>query len=99
MPLAAKGIRRHAAAFVFLISIAALGDRVPVGTALLHAQQGDAVHALLMKIEAALGSGNRADFLALSTLDPADTEVAAFLDRWFTPTTTRAVIAERDRSA
>jgi len=70
-----------------------------MGAAVLRAQQGDGVRVLLSKVEAALGAGNRADFLAVSTLDPADGDVSAFLDRWFTPTTTRAVIAERDRQA
>ena len=68
-----------------------------MGPAVLRAQQADGVRVLLSKVEAALGAGNRADFLAASTLDPADGDVSAFLDRWFTSTTTRAVIAERDR--
>ena len=68
-----------------------------MGPAVLRAQQGDGVRVLLSKVEAALGAGNRADFLAVSTLDPADGDVSAFLDRWFTSSTTRAVIAERDR--
>ena len=97
MPLAAKGLRRHAAVLVLLAGVAALGDRGAMGAAVLRAQQGDGVRVLLSKVEAALGAGNRADFLAVSTLDPADGDVSAFLDRWFTPRTTRAVIAERDR--
>src|SRR5215831_8176950 len=99
MPLAAKGLRRHAPVLILLASIAAFGDRAAMGPAVVHAQQADGVHVLLSKIEAALTSGNRADFLALTTLDPADADVTAFLNRWFTPKTTRAVIAERDRQS
>src|SRR5215831_452150 len=100
MPLAAKGTRRYAAVLVLLASIAAVGDRVTMGPAFVLAQQqADGVHVLLSKIETAVATGNRADFLALSTLDASDPDLAAFLDRWFSPKTTRAVVAERDRQA
>ena len=61
------------------------------------AAQPDEVAALLGQVETALGTGDRAAFLAL-TAPPADGGgIGGFVDRWFSETTTRAAVHERDR--
>jgi hypothetical protein len=98
MPPRWKGIRRHIALLLLAAIIAALASALHLAPgAIVFARQADGARQLISKIETALGAGSRNDFLALSTVDTSDPNVAAFLDRWFTPKTTRAVMAERDR--
>ena len=63
----------------------------------VDASQADGVRDLLSKVETALTGGSRDAFLAISTFDASSPDVAPFLDRWFTPRTTRAIVVERDR--
>jgi hypothetical protein len=63
----------------------------------MGAQPRDPVEALLLGVESALASGDRKAFLALTTLAPDDETLSPFLDRWFSPATTRVSVHERDR--
>ena len=81
---------------VLLCSVAARGH-VSFAQAQPNAVLSDGVAQLLLKIEAAVGAGSGSDFLALSTLNPDDPNVRAFLDRWLVSRTTRATVRERDR--
>ena len=92
----APRLRRAAAAMVLLCSVAARGH-VSFAQGQPNAVLTDGVAQLLLKIEAAVGAGSASDFLALSTLDPDDPNVRAFLDRWLVARTTRATVHERDR--
>ena len=92
----APRLRRAAAAIVLLCSVAAR-SHVSFARAQPNAVLTDGVAQLLLKIEAAVGAGSASDFLALSTLDPDDPNVRAFLDRWLVSRTTRATVRERDR--
>ena len=58
----------------------------------------DGAALLLLRIEQAVGAGSARDFLALSTLNPDDPDVRAFLNRWLVARTTRAAVRERDRT-
>ena len=81
---------------VLLCSVAAR-DHVSFAQGQPNAVLADGVALLLLKIETAVGAGSASDFLALSTLDPDDPNVRAFLDRWLVARTTRATVRERDR--
>ncbi len=81
---------------VLLCSVAARGH-VSFAQGQPNAVLTDGVAQLLLKIEAAVGAGSASDFLALSTLNPDDPNVRAFLDRWLVARTTRATVRERDR--
>ena len=65
----------------------------------LRAQPGDPVETMLQRVESALASGDRQAFLALTTIPAGDQALPHFLERWFSPVTTRVSVHERDRSA
>lgn len=93
-PAAARR-RRHPAIASVLAAIL-LGALAPASAA-VQESEADPVALLLRQLETALTGGSTAQFLALTTLDPADDEVRTFTDRWLSFETTRAVLHERDR--
>ncbi len=90
--------RRAVAASIAAVLLAAGASATQAPAPQALADTGPETTAVLLtKIEGTLVSGSADQFLALGTLDPQSTEVRAFLDRWFVPGTTAAVIRERDR--
>lgn len=61
-------------------------------------EEPDPLAPLLRDVEIALQAGSAEQFAALTTFPPDDQTLRSFTDQWFSPSTTAAVLQERDRT-